>query len=76
MYLFQNQETDLYAYSVDMTGANIPPFDGPYRWLLRNHTQEVEELDGWGPDERVGLMDDLMTLGFHLFTRRDPIGHA
>ena len=76
MYLFQNQDTDLYAYSVDETGANIPPFNGHYLWLLRAHIRDVEQLDGWAPDERISLLDDLMTLGFHFFTRRDSMGHA
>ena len=64
-YVFQNGESDLYAYSVDKTGANIPPRDPRYIWLLRG---EIADLQRTLPAAEVGTIHrDLIELGFHLF---------
>jgi hypothetical protein len=38
-YLFQCQGTDLFAVSLDKTGAGIPPAATSQRWLLREEFQ-------------------------------------
>ena len=38
-YLFQCQGTDLFAVSLDKTGAAIPPPTNNERWLLRDEFQ-------------------------------------
>ena len=34
-YLFQRQETDLFAVSLDKSAAALPPLGNDQRWLLR-----------------------------------------
>jgi hypothetical protein len=65
VYVFQNGDSDLYAYSWDKTGSNIPPRDPRYVWLLRG---EVGDLKNILPAaEASHVLRDLIELGFHLF---------
>ena len=64
VYVFQNGDTDLFAYSADKTGANIPPRDARYVWFLRGTRTDLQSLP---TPEAAHILADLIQLGFHLF---------
>lgn len=70
VYLFQNGDTDLFAYSMDKTGASIPPRDPRYVWLLRGTIPEPHR--NLPAAEASRILGDLHELGFHLFKSNNP----
>jgi hypothetical protein len=74
MYRFEALGMDLCAFSTDKTGANIPPYNGRYIWLLRDTIEHAQHLYDWDPQQLQVLLHDLTTLGFHLF--KDDDSHS
>ena len=75
VYVFQNGNTDLYAYSMDKTGANIPPRDPRYVWMLRGAITDPQS--NFPVPEVARILADLIELGFHLFkSDTDPTSSA
>ena len=70
VYIFQNGDADLFAYSIDKTGANIPPRDRRYVWLLRSAIPDLRRVLPAAKADRV--LADLTQLGFNASVDAGP----
>jgi hypothetical protein len=65
LYLFQSGDSDVYAYSLDPTGANIPPTTLKDPWLLRGTIGDVQT---GVPAQHLDLMGDMLARqGYFVF---------
>jgi hypothetical protein len=67
IYLFQDNDTDVFALSTDRTGANIPSVDSWTNWRFRDSIADLEFSDGWNMNDFRCEMEDLTRQGFHIF---------
>ena len=66
-FLFQDGDTDLFAFSTDRTGANIPRVERSTQWLLRDRVIELKFAEGYDLDDFQPVLDALDTDGFYLY---------
>jgi hypothetical protein len=67
IHLFQDRNTDVYAFSTDRSGANIPSQTPWTQWLFRETLSSLAFPEPWDIDDFQEVLDQLDAKGFYIF---------
>ena len=68
IYLFRDEsESENFAFSVDMTGANIPPITPHTEWILLEAINTLKFAEPWDIDDFRPVLERLKVDGYYLF---------
>jgi hypothetical protein len=68
IYLFRDEsESENFAFSVDMTGANIPPITPLTEWILLEAINTLKFVEPWDIDDFRPVLEHLKVDGYYLF---------
>jgi hypothetical protein len=68
IYLFRDEsDSEVFAFSLDPTGASIPPITPLTEWIFLEALDTLKFPDQWDIDDFQDVLDHLKTDGFYLF---------
>lgn len=68
IYLFCDESsTDVFAFTVDVTGANIPPVTPHTEWVFMEAIDTLRFAEPWDIDDFGDVLDRLKADGYYLF---------
>ena len=67
LHLFRDRDTDVYAFSTDPTGANIPLQTASTQWAFRETLSTLAFPEPWDIDDFQEVLDQLNAEGFYIF---------
>ena len=68
IYLFRDESsTDAFAFSVDATGANIPPVTPHTEWIFLEAIDTLRFPEPWDIDDFEDVLGRLKADGYYLF---------
>jgi hypothetical protein len=68
IYLFRDEsESEHFAFSVDMTGANIPPITPLTEWIFLEAINTLKFVEPWDVDDFRPVLKHLKADGYYLF---------
>ena len=68
IYLFRDESSaDAFAFSIDVTGANIPPVTPHTEWVFLEAIDTLKFPDPWDITDFQGVLDHLKADGYYLF---------
>jgi hypothetical protein len=68
IYLFRDEsESGNFAFSVDMTGANIPPITPLTEWIFLEAINTLKFVEPWDIDDFRPVLNHLKVDGYCLF---------
>jgi hypothetical protein len=68
IYLFRDKHSsDIFAFSTDVTGRNIPPATATTKWMFMEAIDVLRFPEPWDIDDFQYVLDHLKTEGFYLF---------
>ena len=68
IYLFRDESgTNTFAFSVDVTGANIPPVTPHTEWVFMEAIDTLRFPEPWDIDDFQDVLDRLKADGYYLF---------
>jgi hypothetical protein len=68
IFLFRDEsEPDVFAFSCDLTGDNIPPLTPHTEWIFVEALETLRFPDPWGISDFQEVLDHLKAHGYYLF---------
>ncbi len=68
IYLFRDEsESENFAFSVDMTGANIPPITPLTEWIFLEAINTLKFVEPWDIGDFQEVLEHLKVDGYYLF---------
>ena len=68
IYLFRDEiDTDIFAFSIDVTGANIPPVAPHTEWIFLEAIDTLTFPAPWDITDFLGVLDHLRANGYYVF---------
>jgi hypothetical protein len=68
IYLFRDEsESEHFALSVDMTGANIPPITAHTEWIFLEAINTLKFVEPWDIGDFGQVLERLKADGYYLF---------
>jgi hypothetical protein len=68
IYLFRDEsESGNFAFSVDMTGANIPPITPLTEWIFLEAINTLKFVEPWDIDDFRPVLKHLKADGYYVF---------
>jgi hypothetical protein len=71
IYLFQDEsDNDIFAFSIDMTGANISAVTPQTEWIFLEALDTLKFPNPWDITDFQGVLDHLKADGYYVFVHR------
>jgi hypothetical protein len=68
IYLFRDESrSDVFAFSTDVTGQNIPPITPHTEWIFAEAIDTLNFVEPWDVGDFQDVLDHLKTDGYFLF---------
>jgi hypothetical protein len=68
IYLFRDEtDSEVFAFSTDVTGANIPPVTPHTEWIFLEALDTLKFPEAWDIDDFQPVLDRLKADGYYLF---------
>jgi hypothetical protein len=68
IYLFRDDnESENFAFSIDMTGANIPPITPHTEWIFLEALNTLKFVEPWDIGDFRQVLEHLKADGYYLF---------
>jgi hypothetical protein len=68
IYLFRDEsDNDIFAFSTDATGANIPAVTPHTEWIFLEAIDTLKFPDPWDITDFQGVLDHLKADGYYVF---------
>ena len=68
IYLFRDEgEANVFAFSIDVTGRNIPPISLLTKWIFMEAFETLKFAEPWGIDDFQDVLNHLKADGYYVF---------